>query len=264
MCLEKFFLCWSRGKVPESTNRLRMPSPIFCSASDSIFPYKYCTALGSSLKMSTPRTVNLVSLHALFIGLQKQQNNDLWFKLWWMVFRWVEKKTLFCTYRTIVSRHSFNISTARVLSTSSISTITPIVICSLVGSINILSDRPSVGPLFKISSCKSNYHTCSWCKWNDKINFRFNQVQIFTLNLTALFFIVGSITRTQVKCVGRCFRRELITIDSMRRHAKPTDSRLLPIILISPVVPCFGIVISVRVSPSMRFLTAPFPPIIAP
>lgn len=68
----------------------------------------------------------------------------------------------------------------------------------------------------------------------------------------------------QVKCVGRCFRRQLITIKSMRRRACRTASGLVPIILMSPVEPCFGIVISVRVSPSIRFFTEPLAPIIAP
>lgn len=94
--------------------------------------------------------------------------------------------------------------------------------------------------------------------WNIQSNW------LFTLNLMTLILIIGSTTRTQVKCVGLCFRRQLITINSIRWRAEQTESCLVPKMLISPVVPCFGIVISVRVSPSIRFLTAPFAPMIAP
>lgn len=68
----------------------------------------------------------------------------------------------------------------------------------------------------------------------------------------------------QVKCVGRCFRRQLSTINSILRRAERIASGFVPNILISPVEPCFGIVISVRVSPSIRFFTEPLAPIKAP
>lgn len=75
----------------------------------------------------------------------------------------------------------------------------------------------------------------------------------------------ASSMRMHVKWVGRCFRRQLVTITSTRRRAVQTASRFVPNILISlSDEPCFGMVISVRVSPSMRFLTAPFAPMIAP
>lgn len=68
-----------------------------------------------------------------------------------------------------------------------------------------------------------------------------------------------------VKCVGRCFCRQFVTIISIRRRAALTASLFVPKILISLSDDlCFGTVISVRVSPSMRFFTAPFGPIIAP
>lgn len=71
--------------------------------------------------------------------------------------------------------------------------------------------------------------------------------------------------RTHVKCVGRCLRRQFVTIISIRRRAVQTASRFVAKILISSSdEPCFGMVISVRVSISIRFFTAPFAPIIAP
>lgn len=77
--------------------------------------------------------------------------------------------------------------------------------------------------------------------------------------------MIASSMRTHVKCVGRCFRRQFVTINSIRRRAALTASNFVPKILMSlSDDPCLGMVISVRVSPSMRFLTAPFAPIIAP
>lgn len=76
--------------------------------------------------------------------------------------------------------------------------------------------------------------------------------------------IAGSVNLTQVKCVRGCFRRQFDTINSIRRRAEVTKSRFVPKIVISPDEPCFGIVMSVRVSPSIRFFTDPFAPIIAP
>lgn len=90
------------------------------------------------------------------------------------------------------------------------------------------------------------------------------RLKVLTLNLMKLLLIVGSLIRMQVKCVGGRVRRQLITIVSIRRRADRTESGLVPNILMSPDAPYFGIVISVRVSPSIRFFTAPLAPIIAP
>lgn len=79
-----------------------------------------------------------------------------------------------------------------------------------------------------------------------------------------LLLIDGLLIRMQVKCVGRRVRRELITIVSIRRHADRTESSFLPNILMSSETPCLGIVISVRVSLSIRFFTTALGPIIAP
>lgn len=90
------------------------------------------------------------------------------------------------------------------------------------------------------------------------------RLKVLTLNLMKLLLIDGSLIRMQVKCVGGRVRRQLITIVSIRRRADRTESGLVPNILMSPDAPYFGIVISVRVSPSIRFFTAPLAPIIAP
>lgn len=79
-----------------------------------------------------------------------------------------------------------------------------------------------------------------------------------------LLLIVGSVIFTQEKCVDGCFRRQLITINSIRCRAVRTKSRVVPKIVIPPVVPRFGIKISVRVSLSIRFFVKPFVPIIVP
>lgn len=166
------------------------------------------------------------------------------------------------TYITIDSQHSFNNFTAIDLSTSSIRHIMPMVTCSLFGDVNISSCSPKFDPFFNIPSYNFDIFRIKLLVEKNKMIGKFER---FTLNLLKLSLIVGSTSRTQVKCVGRCFRRQFITISSIRRRAKQTDSRFVPVILMSSdPEPCFGITISVRVSPSMRFFTEPFAPIMAP